>query len=184
MESQFDGIRFPLWEINSGADLVAIRGLLYCQEWANQELSDRIKEADEVARRTTGRANDHAVDVWVELAQDLPAVMADRRRIVQVLTNLLSNATRFSPEGSPILVSAVRDGVHVAVSVSDRGRGIPAELLPEMFRKLSGPSGVDGSGLGLAICMGIVETLGGRIRAESDGSGLGARVTFTLLIAE
>ena len=73
----------------------------------------------------------------VELAEDLPMVLADRRRIVQVLSNLLTNAAGYSPEGSPILGSAVRGGVHVAVSVSDRGRGIPAELLPELFRKFS-----------------------------------------------
>ena len=122
----------------------------------------------------------------VELAEELPRVMADRRRIVQVLANLLSNAAGYSPEGSPITVNAVRDGVRIAVSVSDRGRGIPAELLPELFRKFSrvcgaaSASGADGSGLGLAICKGIVEAHGGRIWAESDGPGLGARFTFTL----
>ena len=126
----------------------------------------------------------------VELAADLPMVLADRRRVVQVLGNLLSNAAGYSAEGSPITVTAVRDGVHVAVSVADRGRGIPAELLPELFRKFSRASGeattsgVDGSGLGLAICKGIVEAHGGRIRAESDGPGLGARFTFTLPVVE
>ncbi len=126
----------------------------------------------------------------VELAEGLPQAMADRRRIVQVLGNLLSNAAGYSPDGSPITVTAVRDGVHVAVSVADRGRGIPAELLPELFRKFSRASGeatasgVDGSGLGLAICRGIVEAHGGRIWAESDGPGLGARFTFTLPAVE
>ena len=120
----------------------------------------------------------------VELAADLPPALADRRRIVQVLSNLLSNAARYSPDGSPILVTAVRDGLHVAVSVADQGRGFQAELLPELFRKFSRPSGVDGSGLGLAICKGIVEAHGGRIWAESDGPGLGARFTFTLPVVE
>ena len=116
----------------------------------------------------------------VRLPEDLLPVLADRRRIVQALSNLLSNAARHSPDGSPILVTAVRDGVHVAVSVADQGRGIPAESLPFLFRKFSRASGVDGSGLGLAICRGIVEAHGGRIWAESDGPGLGARFTFTL----
>ena len=126
----------------------------------------------------------------VELAEDLPLVLADKLRVVQVLGNLLSNAAGYSPEGSPIVVSARREGIHVAVSVADRGRGIPAELLPELFRKFSRgqgagqSSGVDGSGLGLAICKGIVEAHGGRIRAESDGPGLRARFTFTLPAAE
>ena len=126
----------------------------------------------------------------VELPEDLPLVLADKLRIVQVLGNLLTNAAGYSPEGSPITVSAVREGVHVAVSVADQGRGIPAELLPELFRKFSrgNNAGIssdgDGSGLGLAICKGIVEAHGGRIRAESDGPGLGARFTFTLPMAE
>ncbi len=126
----------------------------------------------------------------MDLAADLPMVMADRLRIVQVLGNLLSNAAGYSPEGSPVLLTAVRDGVHVAISVTDRGRGIPADLLPELFRKFTrasgrvATSGVDGSGLGLAICRGIVEAHGGRIWAESDGPGLGAKFTFTLPVVE
>ena len=66
-----------------------------------------------------------------------PLVMADRRRIVQVIGNLLSNAARHSPEDSVIRVSAVRSGGHVEVSVADQGRGIPAEDLPRLFRKFS-----------------------------------------------
>ena len=108
------------------------------------------------------------------------------RRIIQVLNNLLTNAARYSHEASAIGVSAVREGYHVAVSVTDEGRGIAAERLPHLFRKFSRIDGEDprrdiaGSGLGLAICKGIVEAHGGRIWAESDGPGLGARFTFTV----
>ncbi|MYH50492.1 MAG: response regulator [Gammaproteobacteria bacterium] len=119
----------------------------------------------------------------VDLPSDLPLVMADSRRIVQVLTNLFANAARYAPESSPILVEAVLDGVHVAVSVADQGRGIPLERLPHLFRKHAGGDGAAGtvrSGLGLAICKGLVEAHGGRIRAESGGPGQGTRVTFTL----
>ncbi|MYC38437.1 MAG: response regulator [Chloroflexi bacterium] len=121
----------------------------------------------------------------MEIAPDLPLVLADRQRIVQVIGNLLSNAARHSPEDSVIRVSAVRQGGHVEVSVADRGRGIPAEDLPRLFRRFSGTEGDDSgsggnTGLGLAICKGIVEAHGGRIRAESDGPGLGARFAFTL----
>ena len=124
--------------------------------------------------------------VNAELAANLPLVMADRRRIAQVLSNLLFNAAGYSPDGSPIEVSAARDRSQVAISVTDRGRGIPSEQLPDLFRKFSRAhdpdqgSGIAGSGLGLAICRGIVEAHGGRIWAESDGAGLGARFTFTL----
>ena len=144
----------------------------------NPEPSEVHALVDEARVRFQPGGAGHVVNV--DLAADLPLVMADRRRIVQVLSNLLSNAAGYSPDGIPILVNAVRDGVYVAVSVSDEGRGIEADLLPELFRKFSQASRGDGSGLGLAICKGIVETHGGRIRAESDGPGLGARVTFTL----
>ena len=69
MEPQFEDIHFPLEEFNYDAQLVAIHGLLHRQERADQELSDKIKEADKVARRTKGRDNEYAVDVWVELAE-------------------------------------------------------------------------------------------------------------------
>ena len=129
-------------------------------------------------------------DLHIDLPPDLPMVMADRRRIVQVLSNLLSNASRHSPESSPIRVSAVREGIHVEVSVADDGGGVEAERLPHLFRRFSRLAGEDGrrelgrSGLGLAICKGIVEAHGGRIWAESDGPGLGARFTFTIPVVE
>ena len=126
-------------------------------------------------------------DVHFNLPSDLPLVLADRRRIVQVLTNLLANAASHSSESSPIRVTAVREQFQVAISVSDEGRGIQADLLPHLFRRFvrenSEEFGLGGAGLGLAICKGIVEAHGGRIKAESEGPGLGARFTFTLPIA-
>ena len=98
------------------------------------------------------------VDAQGRLSPDslLPPAMADRQRIVQVLNNLLSNAARHAPESLPIRVSAVRDGVHVAVA--DEGRGVPAELLPRLFRK----------------CTGAVEStggVGGQASASSSARG-------------
>ena len=121
--------------------------------------------------------------VLIDLPPDLPPVMADRRRIVQVLNNLLANAARYAPVSSPILIEAVPDDVHVAISVTDQGRGIPPERLPHVFRKHAGGDGEVGAaryGLGLAICKGLVEAHGGRIRAESGGPGQGTRITFTV----
>ena len=126
-------------------------------------------------------------DVEIDVSPDLPWVMADRLRIVQVLGNLLANAARNSPETSTLRVAAVVEGVHVACSVVDRGRGIPAESLPHLFRKFSridAESQGEDTGLGLAICEGIVEAHGGRIWAESEGPGLGARFTFTIPTVE
>ena len=146
------------------------------------DLLDLRPLLDEAASRIAGDAAAHPLRV--EPAEDLPLVMADRRRVLQVLGNLLANAVRHSPDPTPIVVSAARDGGQVAVSVADQGRGIPAAQLPKLFRKFSPDAAGDGSGLGLAICKGIVEAHGGRIRAESEGPGLGARFTFTLPAAE
>ena len=145
------------------------------------EVTVLVDEARSRFQGGGGRPN-----LQIDLPPRLPRVMADRRRVVQVLNNLLSNAARHSHDLSPIRVAAVRDGVHVALSVADHGVGVPAEHLPHLFRKFSQLDGEErgrelgGSGLGLAICKGIVEAHGGRIRAESDGPGLGSRFTFTL----
>ena len=127
--------------------------------------------------------------VLVDLPLELPRVMADRQRIVQVLNNLLSNAAAYSPVSAPIRVAALRDG-EVAISVEDEGRGVPPERLPHLFRKYGGRRHSDrgpeteGSGLGLSICKGLVEAHGGRIWAESDGVSQGTRFTFTIPVAE
>ena len=125
--------------------------------------------------------------VVIDVPQDLPLVMVDRQRILQVLNNLLTNAAKYSPETSPIHVGARHDGTHVAISVSDQGQGIPPERIPHLFRKYASTDDAEGGlgrGLGLAICKGLVEAHGGRIRATSGGEGLGARFSFTVPVAE
>ena len=142
---------------------------------------------DQARSTFLGSGGGHALSI--DLPEDLPWVMADRGRIVQVLGNLLSNASRHSPESSPIRIAAARDGLQVAVSVSDQGRGAPPDRLPDLFRKHGGGLAGEGghrlgrSGLGLSICKGLVEAHGGRIWAESAGAGRGARFTFTLPVA-
>jgi DNA-binding response OmpR family regulator/signal transduction histidine kinase len=126
--------------------------------------------------------------ITVDLPEDLPPVMADRPRMVQVLNNLLANAARHSPESAPIEVRARRDGVHVAVSVTDGGPGLPANQLRSLFNKHAhtveeGSVRPGRSGLGLAICKGLVEAHGGRIWAESAGAERGTRFTFTAPVA-
>ncbi len=130
--------------------------------------------------RNTFLAGGGGSNIDIDVPRDLPLVMADRRRIVQVIGNLLANAARHS-ESSTITISAAREGVHVAVSVVDEGRGIPAERLPDLFRKFSTGAGKEGgAGLGLAICKGIVDAHGGRIWAQGGENSLGARFTFTI----
>jgi PAS domain S-box-containing protein len=124
-------------------------------------------------------------EIRIQVPDNLPAVNADKRRVGQVLSNLLDNAAKFSPEAEPITVTADHDAARVTLRVRDRGRGISAEKLPHLFKKFSRVHerqglGLQGSGLGLAICKGIVEAHGGRIWAESEGEGRGSTFSFTL----
>ena len=146
------------------------------------EVARLVDEARNTFTAAGGRRN-----IRITLPPDLPLVMADTRRVVQVLNNLLSNASTSSHEASTIRVSATREDIYVSISVADDGRGVPAERLPYLFRKFSRREGQERDrdlGLGLAICKGIVEAHGGRISAESDGPGLGSRFTFTLPVVE
>ena len=124
--------------------------------------------------------------IEVDLDPDLPMIAADKRRMTQVMDNLLSNATKYSPEFSTIRLTGSRDGLHVAISITDEGRGIPSDQLTMLFKKFSRVGDgererkVAGEGLGLAICKGIVEAHGGRIWVENDGEERGARITFTI----
>ena len=142
------------------------------------ELSRLVDEGRNTFLNAGGRDN-----IRINLPPDLPLVLADRRRIVQVINNLLTNASRNSNEKSTIQVDARVQDVHVAVSVTDNGRGVPADRMPHLFAKfyrLEGPDQNRDLGLGLAICKGIVEAHSGRIWAESDGPGLGSRFTLTI----
>jgi PAS domain S-box-containing protein len=120
--------------------------------------------------------------IIMEVPDDLPPLKVDRRRIQQVLVNLLSNAAHVSPGTAPITVSAWREEDKVLVQVRDHGRGIPVEKISQLFRKFSkvDEDADPGAGLGLAICKGLVEAHGGRIWAESDGAGSGAAFTVVL----
>ena len=142
------------------------------------ELADLVERA-----RSTFTVGGGRHSIVVDLPAGLPRIMADRRRVVQVLNNLFANAARHAPEASPIRVTAGRDEAHIAVSVADEGRGVAAELLPRLFDKHTGEGSKAGHGLGLAICKGLVEAHGGRIRAKSTGPGRGTTVTFTLPVA-
>ena len=117
----------------------------------------------------------------MDMEPDLPKVMADKRRTVQVLSNMLSNAARYSLESSTIRVNCSLEDGYVEISVTDEGRGVLPEELPFLSRieKEEGDTG-----LGLAICKGIVEAHGGRIWAESEGVGLGTCSTFTVSVVD
>ena len=111
-------------------------------------------------------------------------VCADGDRLVQVLVNLLSNACKFSPLNQSVLLTAQDDGDYVKVAISDKGRGIPADLLTRVFERfqqveIADAKGKGGTGLGLAICKAIVEQHQGSIGADSE-FGKGATFWFRL----
>ena len=119
------------------------------------------------------------VTVAVELPASLPFVDADYSQLDQVITNLLENAARHAPPGSVVRITAVAGDDEVAVTVTDDGPGVPAELLPEIFEPFRRGPGGGSSGVGLAICRALVEAHGGHIAARSRPGG-GAEFTFTL----
>jgi len=111
----------------------------------------------------------------------------DRDRIIQVLTNVISNAVKCTPEGGTITVSlSGRDGMGI-ISVEDTGRGISKEDIPKVFERFSHLGSIDhhteGTGLGMTICKSIIEKLNGEIWIESE-LGQGTTVFFTLPTVE
>ncbi len=119
------------------------------------------------------------------LSEDLPPVHADRKRIYQVLTNLIDNAIKFTPDGGRIRLDAEAHGGEVRFSVSDTGVGIAEEDRERIFQPYWQGARQDhrGAGLGLVITKGIVEAHGGRIWVEST-PGEGTTFHFTLSVAE
>ena len=130
------------------------------------------------------QAADRGVTLTLDLPTELPQVMVDRRRIAQVLGNLLTNALRHTPGGGCVTLSAAASEGMVKVTVADTGKGIPSEDLPYIFERFwrgdkSRSRAAGGTGLGLAIARQLVEVHGGTIRVEST-PGQGSQFWFTL----
>ncbi len=136
-----------------------------------------VKQAMETC---TSLLDDRPVTEWLP---QLPEVKADADFVTKVLTNLIENATKYSPAKSPIFISAERSGDMVSVSVADRGRGIDLSeqsLIFERFYRGSIPGQeTSGTGMGLAISRAIIEAHGGRISVTSQ-LGEGSVFSFTL----
>jgi two-component system phosphate regulon sensor histidine kinase PhoR len=125
------------------------------------------------------------LQISIQSMEDLPSVLADPRRIEQVVTNLLHNAIKFTPPGGRIELAAEQAGDMIQFSVRDTGAGISTESLPrifERFYKADQSRTGGGTGLGLAITRHLVEAHGGRVWAESV-EGQGATFYFTLPVA-
>ena len=137
-----------------------------------------------------------SIQIEVEITEPVPAIYGDQEKIEQILTNLIGNAIKFTPEGGKILLSVKPSshdpkgnyGDRVAVSVKDNGIGIPADQLDAIFEKFHQVEGslhrsVSGTGLGLAITKGLVEAHQGKIFVESE-VGKGSTFTFTLPVSQ
>lgn len=134
-----------------------------------------------------GLTKDKPIELCQEIAPNLPPVEADHTRIRQVLLNLLSNAAKFTDEGT-ITVRVVHQGDELIVSVADTGIGVAQEHIAtifEEFRQIEGSSSrrYEGTGLGLAICRRFIEMHGGKIWAEST-VGVGSTFSFSLPVAQ
>lgn len=126
------------------------------------------------------------VTLNLDLPADLPPVLADEHRILQVLTNLTGNALMYTPAGGSVTISAMRTNGHIQVTVRDTGAGIASEHLSHLFDrfyrvdKSRSRAAGGGSGIGLTIARYLVEAHGGKIWVESAGAGKGSAFSFTL----
>ena len=128
--------------------------------------------------------------VTVQLAEDLPLLALDATLFERVFVNLLENAAKYTPAGSPIEIRARREGAEVLIQVDDHGPGLPPgreEAVFEKFERGQRESATPGVGLGLAICRAIVQAHGGRIQGQNRLQGeqvVGARFTLRLPVGQ
>jgi len=125
---------------------------------------------------TQGFGAQYGVGIRLASSADDARVRVDGDRLIQIVTNLVSNAVKFSPAGSEVAVSVERRPGGVRVAVADRGPGIPEEFRSRIFEKFSQADSSDtrqkgGTGLGLAITKSLAESMGGRIGFETSGAG-------------
>lgn len=121
-----------------------------------------------------------SIELRLDLPSEVPAVWADRHRVLQIFENLLGNAIKFTKPEGVITVGAKPDKHEVLFWVRDTGSGIAADELPHLFDRFwQGRTARGGAGLGLPIVKGIVEGHGGRIWVEST-PGQGSTFSFTL----
>ena len=160
-------------------DLSRIEGGALRPQKAWYDLDEVIAD---VQQRLAPRMDGHPLTVSVE--PGLPLLHVDYVEIAQVLTNLIENAIRHTPRGTPIAVAARRVPGAVEVAVHDEGPGIPREHQRQIFDKFDRGNAdrTAGTGIGLTICKGLVEAHGGRISLEST-PGAGTTFRFTLPLA-
>jgi two-component system sensor histidine kinase BaeS len=149
------------------------------------EPTDLSVLCNEVAASFESLAAEHGVRLELSMASDLPLIDVDALRIKQVVGNLVANALRYAPAGSPVSISARTASAAVEVRIADAGRGIDPELLPHLFERFAKSEDSRGSGLGLAIARRLVEAHGGTIAARRpEGGGTEILVTLPITAAQ
>jgi signal transduction histidine kinase len=132
-----------------------------------------------------GQFAEKGLELQIHLPEDLPQVMADPTRAVQILTNLLVNALRYTPVPGRIEVAVSREEAMVAFRISDTGVGLSSEQLAHIFERFyrvdkSRSRAFGGSGIGLTIAQSLAQAMGGEIQVASAGLGQGSSFTLTL----
>jgi signal transduction histidine kinase/SAM-dependent methyltransferase len=144
--------------------------------------------AQDVIERWRSQAQQVGLELAADLPDDLPMIACDRRQLVEVLGNLMSNAVKFSGRGGRVKLAAHREAGLVHIEVADNGIGIPPDKLGRVFDRFYQVDGTTrrqfgGAGVGLALVQRIVEAHGGRAWAESAGSNQGSKFHVMLPVA-
>lgn len=175
---------------NADRLVLIINDILDLEKISTGQLEFNLEETDiaELLRETSAANSSleqrHGVRIQVETTDTPMQVTTDPNRVIQVLTNFLSNAAKFSKPGERITIRAEENDDELRISVSDRGQGIPASEEHKVFQRFADLSNSKraekgGTGLGLSVCKAIVENLGGKIGFDSR-EGFGTTFYFTL----
>ena len=168
-------------------ELSRVEARAYQLDFRSLDVSSLVQT---VTKRLAPQAESKRISLDFELTLDLPPVLADEDRAIQILTNLTGNALQYTAEGGQVTIGAKRINGYIQFSVHDTGVGIPPEHLSHIFDRFyrvdksrSRQSG-GGSGIGLTIARALVEAHGGHIWVESQGEGIGSSFHFTLPVAK
>ncbi len=172
-----EGIRKLTHFSNQFLDIQKIEHGSMEYRFAKCDLLDVLRPAVDDAQLMAGQKN---VTVDMNTEHDLPPLMADKEKMVQVFGNLLGNAVKYTDAGGTISVNATREKNTIRVNVSDTGAGIPPDDLPRIFTKFyQAKNSRKGTGIGLALVKALVEGHKGTVKVESE---LGKGTTFTVVL--
>jgi signal transduction histidine kinase len=150
----------------------------------NYEKTDFNEIMDEIRRQMYPIIEKKKLTPYYEIRKNIPPIITDKGRLIQVISNIINNAVKYTSEGGKIFVTAQPEKENILITIKDTGIGIPKEHIEKIFSRFyqvdsSYTRKMGGSGLGLAICKGIVEAMGGKIWAESK---VGKGSTFYILL--